>query len=137
MWEVTSADVDLLKESPSPGRALTAEEETRLLDAASRSRCRSLYPVVMLALNTRMRASLIRGLEWEQSISSPAGSLWANPRRDTLSGIDFEPGMAQNWAQYFVSVKSEEAKLLKTDGEPPRTRTWNPLIKSQLLYQLS
>jgi len=26
---------------------------------------------------------------------------------------------------------------LKTDGEPPRTRTWNPLIKSQLLYQLS
>ena len=25
----------------------------------------------------------------------------------------------------------------KEDGEPPRTRTWNPLIKSQLLYQLS
>ena len=22
-------------------------------------------------------------------------------------------------------------------GEPPRTRTWNPLIKSQLLYRLS
>ena len=56
---------------------------------------------------------------------------------DTLSGTDFEPGVAQNWAQFFVSEKPEESKSLKTDGEPPRTRTWNPLIKSQLLYQLS
>jgi integrase len=53
---------------------------------------------------------------------------------DTLSGADFEPGVAQNWAQFFVSEKSDEAKLLKRSGEPPRTRTWNPLIKSQLLY---
>jgi hypothetical protein len=56
------------------------------------------------------------------------------PAVDALSGTDFEPGVAQNWAQYSVSEKSEERKLLKTDGEPPRTRTWNPLIKSQLLY---
>ena len=53
---------------------------------------------------------------------------------DTLSGADFEPGVAQNWAQFFVSEKSEEAKSLKTSGEPGRTRTCNPLIKSQLLY---
>ncbi len=53
---------------------------------------------------------------------------------DTLSGADFEPGVAQNWAQFFVSEKSEEPNLLKTDGEPGRTRTSNPLIKSQLLY---
>ena len=56
---------------------------------------------------------------------------------DTLGGADFEPGVAQNWAQFLVSEKSVEAKLLKGSGEPPRTRTWNPLIKSQLLYQLS
>ena len=67
MWEALSADVDFLKESPTPGRALTAEEESRLLDAASRSRCRSLYPVIMLALNTGMRASEIRSLKWEQA----------------------------------------------------------------------
>ena len=54
---------------------------------------------------------------------------------NTLSGTD--SGVAQNWAQFFVSGNSEEAKLLKRSGEPPRTRTWNPLIKSQLLYQLS
>ena len=66
MWEPIAADVDFLKESPSPGRALSHEEETRLLGAASKSRCRSLYPVVMLALNTGMRASEIRGLRWDQ-----------------------------------------------------------------------
>jgi integrase len=53
---------------------------------------------------------------------------------DDLSGTEFEPGVAQNWAQFFVSEKSEEPNPLKTDGEPGRTRTCNPLIKSQLLY---
>jgi hypothetical protein len=47
-----------------------------------------------------------------------------------LSDADFEPGVAQIWAQFFVSEKSDEANLLKRSGEPPRTRTWNPLIKS-------
>ena len=51
---------------------------------------------------------------------------------DTLSGTDFEPGVAQKWAQFFVSEKSNEVKLLKTDGEPGRTRTSNPLIKSSI-----
>jgi len=31
---------------------------------------------------------------------------------DTLSGTDFEPGVAQNWAQFFVSDKSEGAESL-------------------------
>ncbi len=262
MWESIAADVDFLKESPSPGRALSHEEETRLLDAASRSRCRSLYPVVMLALNTGMRASEIRGLTWTQvdflassltvgksKTAAGTGRLiplnpraiavlthwrglfpaveaehyvfphekyglagndrklcayeiiptepmhrwkvgWESARKaakvacrfhdlrhtfisrlaesqasdstvmalaghvsrammeryshirmeakrkavDTLSGTDFEPGVAQNWAQFFISEKSDEANSLKRDGEPGRTRTSNPLIKSQLLY---
>jgi integrase len=58
--------VDFLKEDPSPGRALTAEEESRLLAAASNSRCRSLYPVIMLGINTGMRSSELRRLRWEQ-----------------------------------------------------------------------
>ena len=52
---------------------------------------------------------------------------------DSLGGAGFEPGVAQNWAQFLVPEKPGEAKLLRS-GEPPRTRTWNPLIKSQLLY---
>jgi integrase len=261
MWEAISADVDFLKESPSPGRALTAEEERGLLDAASKSRCRSLYPVVMLGLNTGMRASEIRGLTWAQvdlfgstltvgksKTAAGTGRLiplnpralavlthwrglfpdaqaqhyvfphekyglagndrqpcaweidpaqpmhrwkvaWEGARKaagvscrfhdlrhtfisrlaesqasdstimalaghvshammeryshirmeakrravDTLSGTDFEPGVAQNWAQFLVSEKSDEANLLKRSGEPPRTRTWNPLITPEML----
>jgi integrase len=262
MWEAIAADVDFLKESASPGRALTHEEETALLDAASKSRCRSLYPVIMLAINTGMRASEIRGLTWAQvdffanilavgksKTAAGTGRLiplnpravtvlthwrglfpgaqpehhvfphekyglagndrkqcayevvptepmqrwkvaWESVRKtanvscrfhdlrhtfisrlaesqasdstvmalaghvsrammeryshirmeakrkavDTLSGTNFEPGVAQNWAQFLVSEKSDEANLLKRSGEPGRTRTSNPLIKSQLLY---
>jgi integrase len=262
MWEAIAADVDFLKESASPGRALTHEEETTLLDVASKSRCRSLYPVIMLAINTGMRASEIRGLTWAQvdflakslmvgKSKTAAGTgriiplnsravavlthwrglfpgaeaehyvfphekyglagndrkqcayeiiptepmhrwkvAWESARKtakvscrfhdlrhtfisrlaesqasdstvmalaghvsrammeryshirmeakrkavDDLSGTDFEPGVAQNWAQFFVSEKSDEANSLKTSGEPGRTRTCNPLIKSQLLY---
>ena len=47
----------------------------------------------------------------------------------TLSGSDFDSGVAKNWAQYFIPEKSGEANLLKSSGEPGRTRTYNPLIK--------
>ena len=53
---------------------------------------------------------------------------------DTTGGTDLEPGWAQNGAQFLVSEKSDDSNLLKTGGEPGRTRTCNPLIKSQLLY---
>jgi integrase len=257
-----AGDIDFLKESPSPGRALSAEEETRLLTAASKSRCRSLYPVILLAFNTGMRASEIRGLTWGQvdflggaltvgKSKTDAGTgraiplnsraiamlkqwrglftgtepehyvfphekygiagsdrklcvyeviptepthrwkvAWESARKaagvscrfhdlrhtfisrlaesqasdstvmalaghvsrammeryshiqmeakrravDGLSGADFEVGMAQNWAQFFISDKGEKANLLKTSGEPGRTRTYNPLLKRQLLY---
>jgi integrase len=262
MWEAIAADVDFLKESASPGRALTHEEETILLDVASKSRCRSLYPVIMLAINTGMRASEIRGVTWAQvdflaksltvgQSKTAAGTgriiplnpravavlthwrglfpgaeaehyvfphekyglagndrklcayeviptepmhrwkvAWESARKaanvacrfhdlrhtfisrlaesqasdstvmalaghvsrammeryshirmeakrravDYLSGTDFEPSVAQNWAQFVVSEKSDEANSLKSSGEPGRTRTSNPLIKSQLLY---
>lgn len=48
---------------------------------------------------------------------------------DDISGADFELGVVQNWAQFFASEKSDEANPLKTDGDPGRTRTCNPLIK--------
>jgi len=262
MWEAIAQDIDFLKEDPSPGRALTHEEEPAILDAASKSRCRSLYPVIMVGINTGMRVSEIRGLTWAQvdflakslvvgKSKTEAGTgriiplnpravavlthwrglfpgaepehyvfphekyglagnarkqcayeivptepmhrwkvAWESARKaakvscrfhdlrhtfisrlaesqasdstmmslaghisramleryshirmeakrravDPLSGTDFEPSVAQNWAQFFVSEKSDEANLLKTDGEPGRTRTCNPLIKSQLLY---
>ena len=32
---------------------------------------------------------------------------------DDLSGTNFDPGVAQNWAQFFVSEKSDESNSLK------------------------
>ena len=48
------------------GHAITDEEEAALLSACLQSRSRSLYPAVMLALNTGMRYSEIRLLQWKQ-----------------------------------------------------------------------
>ena len=48
---------------------------------------------------------------------------------DNLSGTDFESGVAEKWAQFFISDKSEEANLLKRSVGPGRTRTSNPLLK--------
>lgn len=44
---------------------------------------------------------------------------------DTFSGAESEPSVAQNWAQFFISEKSDDGNLLKENGEPPRNRTWN------------
>ena len=39
-----------------------------------------------------------------------------------------------NRTQFFLNEKPDAANSLKRLGEPGRTRTSNPLIKSQLLY---
>lgn len=52
---------------------------------------------------------------------------------DDLSGADFELGVAQNWAQFLVSEKSTGRNVLKTRGEPGRTRTCNPLLNPEML----
>jgi hypothetical protein len=53
---------------------------------------------------------------------------------ENLSGADFDAGWAQNRAPFFVSENSKEAKSLKRFGEPGRTRTSNPLIKSNFRF---
>jgi integrase len=80
IWEGIAQDVEFLTENPSPGRALTEDEETRLLNAASKSRCRSLYPLIMLAINTGMRVSEIRGLTWGRVDFFGNSLIVANPK---------------------------------------------------------
>jgi site-specific recombinase XerC len=48
------------------GKALSVEDEKKLLDACADSRSRSLLPAVLLALNTGMRYGEIRFLRWLQ-----------------------------------------------------------------------
>ena len=45
--------------------------------------------------------------------------------------LNSEGGTETNMSTDWISGTYEMG------GEPPRTRTWNPLIKSQLLYRLS
>lgn len=40
---------------------------------------------------------------------------------NTLSGTDFEPGVAQNCAQFFVSENPEHPTFSIRSGEPRRT----------------
>jgi integrase len=48
------------------GKALSIEDEKKLLDACAESRSRSLLPAVLLALNTGLRYSELRLLTWNQ-----------------------------------------------------------------------
>jgi integrase len=56
----------MLQVRENVGRALTEDEESRLLHECGKSRGRSLYAAIVLALNTCMRYSEIRMLRWYQ-----------------------------------------------------------------------
>ena len=66
VWEGIQQDIRMLPTLDNVGHAITAEEEAALLSACLNSRSRSLYPAVVLALNTGMRYSEIRLLQWKQ-----------------------------------------------------------------------
>jgi integrase len=66
LWAAIQPDVRMLRAREDIGRAINREEETALLEACRASRSRSLYPAVLIALNTCMRYSELRLLRWEQ-----------------------------------------------------------------------
>jgi integrase len=66
LWANLKPDVKMLRVSDDVGRAISDEEEAKLLEACVNSRSRSLHPAVTLALSTTMRYSEIRLLTWKQ-----------------------------------------------------------------------
>jgi integrase len=64
IWYLIEPDFRPLREREEVGRALTSDEVHRLLRAAKASRSRSLYPALVLLLNTGMRVSELRMLRW-------------------------------------------------------------------------
>jgi len=56
----------MLRAREDAGRAISRDEEDALLEACRASRSRSLYPAVLIALNTCMRYSELRLLRWGQ-----------------------------------------------------------------------
>ena len=65
LWQPLESKVKMLRERKDIGRAITADEEKRLLDAA-RGIDSGCYTAVVLALNTSMRHSEILSLRWRQ-----------------------------------------------------------------------
>jgi integrase len=66
LWSEIQPDVRMLPTRDDIGRAITPEEDAKLLKACGESRSRSLLPAVTLALNTCMRYSELRFLQWRQ-----------------------------------------------------------------------
>lgn len=66
LWAAIQPDVRMLRARDDIGRAISRDEEAALLEACRASRSRSLYPAVVLALNSCMRYSELRLLKWEQ-----------------------------------------------------------------------
>jgi integrase len=66
LWASVQPEVRMLRAREDVGRAISHDEEVTLLEACRASRSRSLYPAVLLALNTCMRYSELRLLRWEQ-----------------------------------------------------------------------
>jgi integrase len=65
-WRVLWPKVKKLSERSDVGRALSPEQEERILRAAAANKSRMLYPFVRIALLTGMRHDEIRQLCWEQ-----------------------------------------------------------------------
>ncbi len=66
LWANIQPDVRMLPERSDVGRALTRDEESRLLAACQKSRSRSLYPAVLLSIHSGLRNQELRLLRWRQ-----------------------------------------------------------------------
>ena len=66
LWAQIQPDVRMLPNREDVGRALSVEEEERLLKACAASRSRTLLPAVTLALHTGLRHDELRLLTWRQ-----------------------------------------------------------------------
>jgi integrase len=66
LWANLQDDVTMLRVKEEVGRALSADEQHRLLIACKNSRSRSLYVAVLLALHSGLRNQELRLLRWRQ-----------------------------------------------------------------------
>jgi integrase len=66
LWHLIAPDYRPMRESEETGKALTSDETHRLLTAAKKSRSLSLYPALVLLMNTGLRVSELRTLQWKQ-----------------------------------------------------------------------
>lgn len=66
LWANIQPDIHMKKTKQDTGRALSEDEQHRLLTACKKSRSRSLYPAVLLSLHSGLRNAELRHLRWRQ-----------------------------------------------------------------------
>jgi integrase len=66
LWANLQPDVKPVSARNNVGRALSKDEEARLLAAARKSRSRSLYPALVVAFHTGLRSAELRTLQWRR-----------------------------------------------------------------------
>jgi integrase len=66
LWANIQPDIRMLKTKQDTGRALSEDEQHRLLIACKKSRSRSLYPAALLSLHSGLRNAELRLLRWRQ-----------------------------------------------------------------------
>jgi integrase len=111
-WARLQPNVNMLATRDDIGRAITAEEESALLQACSRSRSRSLVPFVTLAIETGARYGVIRTLQWGAVDFDNRCLKWGKDK--TASGTGRVTPLSQRamaalgfWAAQFPDRKPE------------------------------
>jgi integrase len=111
LWAAIQPDVKMLRVREDLGRAISRDEEALLLGACRASRSRSLYPAVLLALNTCMRYSEIRLLRWEQVDLNSCVLTVGTSKTDAGTGRvlplnDRAVAILRFWASLFPSLEA-------------------------------
>ena len=112
LWEEISKGFSFLSEPETPGFALSDTEESALLAAAGTSRSRGLPTVLILAINTGLRACEIHNLRW--SNVDLLGRTLTVGKSKTSAGtgrlIPLNPrahAALAHWRTYFPGAKPE------------------------------
>lgn len=132
LWGQVQPDVKKRPERDDVGHALTTDEETRLLNACQQSRSRSLYPAVVLALNSGLRRSELLNLRWcqidltKRTVRVGESKTQAGRGR-TVPLNDRATAVLTFWAEFFPNREPEHA-LFPTERVGAAGDTFTPCV---------